>query len=113
MNAYDPAAWLEAKETIARLIHEELLQKPKKTRAKVARIKNGKNSDAPRAKSTTPNMDDEVEGDVNRPSVPPQNSGSKQGDALPVMPTSAKKQFKPIYRERTPVQIQHDQFGRE
>lgn len=108
MGAYDPASWLEAKETITRLIQEELQHKPKKTRAKVARCKEAGSGGAAKANPYVPAMNGGHDGGSHTNSVPAQKREDEFGSAAPANRTVPKKQFKPIYRERIPNQIQND-----
>lgn len=105
MHAYDPASWLEAKETIVRLIREELLGKPKKSRAKLARFTQGK---AGTVVNQTPVVDDSVKPDPQADLVPEQNSENESRRASLGKSDIPKKQFKPVYRERAPHHVQNE-----
>ena len=103
LEQYSPAAWLEAKARIAKLIDEEFMHKKQKTRTKIARYKDGaklatlevhvpqriSESLQPPVTALTPEVVPSIA------AIPP------QGEPAPVpTPMAPRKKFRPIYRER-------------
>jgi putative transposase len=108
MGAYDPTSWLEAKQTIARLVQEDLMQKPKKTRAKVARFKENQSGNVAKENPSTPAVNGAVGCNSHTNSDRPQKCDNVTAIDSTDKQTVPRKQFKPIYRERIPNQIQNN-----
>lgn len=101
----DPMAWLEAKETIAKIIEEELSLKPRKSAKNLARYQEASSLNEATAVSSPPTQ-----------WVPPPEPAKRVVTSLvspPIeQPRRLAKSFKPLVRDRS-ASIAHDDFVRD
>lgn len=116
LSQYDCAGWIEAKETISRLVQDELIVGKQRTRARVARfINEGKGMPASpisdvitqdaTGQASTPSSDDST-----LPPEPAPSSSNDKKDGVSTSPAAPlRKRFKPLYRQR----MRHTDFDEE
>jgi len=103
----NPMAWLEAKETIARIIDEEFAQKRRKSAKRLARYQNVEATQLP--KTPPVSTQQETPACVAVPVQPPDLASgppmerSPADTTPPELPPKAKKRFAPVIRDRSPA----------
>lgn len=106
MEKYDAGGWLNAKETISRLIREEFMHKKMKSRAKIARFQGEGTKPSETTTTSKPSS--------HAPQTVPEADASSKAPTSPVKSeakpaTSLPKTFKPIIRVRNQHVIETDQ----